>query len=380
MDNKSYYTLTFVGDVMLARGVQDTILEYGADYVLNETADILRNSNFVFGNMESPLSYRGKPNLFKNVCFRADPKTASLLSYGKFKVMSLANNHIFDYGEEALLDTIDNLRKIDVIPVGAGDDKSQAYKPVIFNLNDLKIGIISATKACEATKRKSDQPQAALANEKLICSIIRSLKKTTDLVVLSLHMGVEFCSCPSINDYKLCMNLLNCGADIIIGSHPHVLQGLWAKNGKVVAFSLGNFIFDKIEEAKDDQRVVRSGILQVFVSEKKIVGHIFIPIYVHPSGRIYVMRGKEKFDALSEFNNLSNMINEEYIKKNFWKFASNNAISSNVPVLIKKIKEHGLIYCLQMFPNVRPRHVRFLFVWVKNRLIRSFKRTVERYL
>jgi len=365
---KKKVTLAFIGDVILAREVESSIRKYGPGYIFERVAEVLREADLVLGNLECPISERGKALRFKNVVFNANPIVLSALACGNFAVMSIANNHIFDYGEEALLDTLVNLHQAGITPVGAGENKRQAYQPVIIKIVDLSVVFIAATWRCEATRRKKHQPQAAEMDFDVISSQIHALKSTNDIIVVSLHTGVEYFDYPIPEVRRSCLELLKCGADIIVGSHPHVLQGIERLNEKIVAYSLGNFVTPYLPEYGDNQRVWQSGILQVYIENRRISGYEFTPVKIRVSGQPYVLEGVEKNDALVEMDRLSALLGDSHIETNFWKLAGARSVEDTLPVLLKNFQEEGLSYIFEMLSRIRPKHLRLFLGYAKKNL------------
>jgi poly-gamma-glutamate capsule biosynthesis protein CapA/YwtB (metallophosphatase superfamily) len=361
-------TLSFVGDVMLMPTVEKSISEYGDDYIFGEVRDCLCRSDVVFGNLEAPISTRGTPLKFKNVTFRAAPNVVATLKRGCFDVVSVANNHIFDYGEEALLDTLDILRESGISPVGAGSNRQEAYQPVTIEKAGLSVAFIACAFPCEATRRKKHEAQAAELDFKTVGAMAQTLKAENDLVIASIHTGIEYIDQPIPDVRESCLDLLNAGVDIIIGTHPHVLQAIETLDGKVIAYSLGNFVCGRIAEAKNDDRIWKSGILQVHIEDKKVMGYDLLPVRIRSSGQPYLLKGEQKLNALAEMKTLSDMLRNPQVEKNFWRLAGHRAVNDTIPVFIRKCKQQGLPYFIETMSHIRPKHFRLIWNWLYSRI------------
>lgn len=156
----------------------------------------------------------------------------------------LANNHIFDYGLSGLNNTISFLDNSNVIHIGAGNNKKQIYSPYIYENDNIKIGFINVAE--NGFGASIDLPFGySYAFDSKIENIIKSTKEITDFVVLISHIGAELWDVPLPEVKDLYKRFLDCGADVIIGHHPHVPQGWEVYENGIVFYSLGNFIFDK---------------------------------------------------------------------------------------------------------------------------------------
>ena len=174
-------TLAAVGDVMLTREVGQKVEKYGYDYPFADVRGILKNADITFGNLETPLSQRGKPmkNSDPNVTFRTPPHYVTGLVNAGFNVLSVANNHIYDYGSISLKDTIENLKAVGIMPVGAGMDQTEARRPAILTVNGLRVGFLAyhqllGKQIRPAAKKSSGAAQLRL--NRCLCDI-KMLKK-----------------------------------------------------------------------------------------------------------------------------------------------------------------------------------------------------------
>lgn len=210
----------------------------------------MREADVFMVNNEFPYSKGGAPLENKKFTFRADPASAKLLTAMGADIVSLANNHMYDYGEAALLDTLGTLRQEGIPFVGAGEDLEEASRPFYFTNGEVKIGIVSATQierlANPDTKGATETSAGVFRclNSENLTGTIRQMKTECDFVIAYLHWGTE--STENIDEHqtKLAKAAAEAGADLIIGDHPHVLQKIGFVEGVPVVYSLGNYLFN----------------------------------------------------------------------------------------------------------------------------------------
>jgi len=270
-DKKS--TMLFVGDIMLSsqRGVGKQIKEKGDyTYPFLKIADVLKSADLTFGNLEGPISFRGKDQ-GGQYSFRADPKTAFGLVSAGFDVLSIANNHIFDWGEDAFKDSIYILKANGIDPVGGGMNYSDANKPLIKKIKDTKVAFFAYSMIdydigkFEATL---DVPGKSSFNEEKLTREISRLKSSgdADIVVVSFHWGNEYEKRSHSKQQEIAYSMIDSGADLIIGHHPHVIQEVEKYKDGWIAYSLGNFVFDQ----DFSEETMRGLMLEAEIKDKKI--------------------------------------------------------------------------------------------------------------
>jgi len=229
----SEVSLTATGDIMLARNVGKIIAKQGYDYPFRLLDGRLAAADITFGNLESPLSDKGKALYGKSVVFRGDPEMVPVLAQQGFDIVSLANNHAMDYNSEALIETITLLKENNVEPVGAGPNLTDARKAVIITRNGLRIGFLAYSDKYKTDFliRKSfaaddDSYGVSPLDKDMILQDLKALESQVDVTVVSLHWGKEYNSSPASSDKKLAHDIIDGGAELIIGHHPHRLQGV----------------------------------------------------------------------------------------------------------------------------------------------------------
>jgi len=246
-----------VGDIMLGRGVGARLeaKKLGYTYPFTTVADILSKGDVVFGNLEQPITQSEKC-FDKRYKFVLKSKVEALegIKYAGFNLLSLANNHILDYYDKGLTDTIQILNSNGIAFSGAGKNLEEAREPAVIEKKGIKIGLLSYTDMAEIIYKGNpsisfiaDGNKAGVAPRKLeyILEDIEKARKDVDLLIISLHWGVEESFNVLPDQMEFAHRLIDNGADIILGHHPHQFQGIEIYKGKPVAYSLGNFIFDQ---------------------------------------------------------------------------------------------------------------------------------------
>ena len=244
--SSSERTLLFVGDVMLSRGV-GRVIKANDDwtYPFQAVAETLRAADLTFANLECPVSDVGR-DLHHKYSFRAEPRVIEGLKFAGFDVVSVANNHMYDWGEAALVDTVRRLRESGIVPVGAGANDLEAHYPRIVDLGGVKLAFLAyaAIAPKEAAAGPARPGIAWLAIDRVLADI-RFARPIADIVIVSLHWGVEYARQPSREQVKLAHQMIDAGTDFVVGSHPHVVQPLEQYGRGWIAYSLGNFVFDQ---------------------------------------------------------------------------------------------------------------------------------------
>ena len=242
-------TLTVVGDIMLARGVTDP------RNAMRPLSARLRSADLTVGNLESTLSTDGEPQQGSD-SFGADPGVIGWLRLAGFDALSLANNHTGDYGEAALLTTVRLLRESALGPFGAGKDLAEASRPVVLERNGVRFGFLGFNAIGETPMAGPAQPGALSvrmpprtgplqeADLRHVTRSLERLQRQADVVVVLPHWGTQYTHSPEPVQRVVARRLIDAGADLVVGGHPHWVQGLDVHDGVVVAHSLGNFVFD----------------------------------------------------------------------------------------------------------------------------------------
>lgn len=239
--------LSFVGDILLAGSVEKLMRQHGWDYPYAHVLSYIADADLTAGNLENPITRRGTPAEDKQYVFQADPESLPALREAGFDVVGLANNHTLDMGVVGLMDTMEHLDAASIPHVGAGADDTAAFTPVILESRGIKVAYLSLSRVLPVTDWKAERNRAGVAetyDPTRAVAAIQSAKQEADLVMVMVHWGKERVDHPLDYQREMARQYIDAGADLVIGSHPHVLQGFEQYNGKWIAYSLGNFIFN----------------------------------------------------------------------------------------------------------------------------------------
>ncbi len=243
-------TLIAGGDVLLDRGVARQIDKYhSVDWPFFGVRSLLQRADIAFANLECPLSSRGT-QILKRVSFRADAKTVWGLRRAGFDRFNLANNHSFDCGSIGLLDTMRFLREAGLDWCGAGLDATQAHAARFQTVGGIRFAWLGF---CEwAPQQTADNKSAAIAviEGQTMRAAIADARARADIVIVAFHWGIEYSSRPTQRQIAWAREVASCGADLVLGAHPHVVQGFEIvplaphHRRTLIAYSLGNLVFD----------------------------------------------------------------------------------------------------------------------------------------
>lgn len=239
--------LVFSGDILLSDHVMNAYKNGGIRSVLDgQFQSVIDEADIFMANEEFPFSTRGTPAEDKQFTFRAAPSLIFVFKELGIDIVTLANNHAMDYGTDALLDTCDTLDEAGIARVGAGKNLDEAKAPVILEAQGKKIGFLGASRVIPVGSWNATSTKPGMLttyDPKILVDEIKKLREQCDYLVVYVHWGIERSETPEDYQRSLGKQYIDAGADVVIGSHPHVLQGVEYYKGKPVVYSLGNFIF-----------------------------------------------------------------------------------------------------------------------------------------
>lgn len=259
-------SLVFAGDLMLDDG-PGRVIASGRD-PLGPFAAALSQADYRIGNLECPIATTGKALDNKIYTFRAHPRVLSMLK-GRFDAVAVANNHSGDYGKAAFLETLSLLDGAGIAHFGGGANLQAAHAPLWVERKGLRIALLGYDEfKPRAFEAGPDWPGVAWSEDSQVVADIRAARAAgADLVIPFMHWGWEREPQPSERQRQLAHTMIDAGAAMVIGGHPHVTQGAEYYKGKLIVYSLGNFVFDGFE-ALDTRtgwllrlRLDRSGLL-----------------------------------------------------------------------------------------------------------------------
>jgi hypothetical protein len=268
--------LAAVGDINLGNGPGAVMALRGFRYPWTSVAPPLRAADVAFGNLECAVSARGAP-VPKEFNFRGRPAALRTMArFAGFDVLNLANNHAGDYGRSALLDTVGYVRRFGMTAVGAGGSLASAAKPRVVERLGLRIAFVGFSNILPSSffagpRRAGTQP----ATPRLIEEGVRKARRKADVVIATFHWGVERATREDARQRAFAATALRAGADAVIGAHPHVLQPIRRSGSRIVAYSLGNFVFGASSAV-----TTRTGILRLKLSASGVEGARLAPAVI----------------------------------------------------------------------------------------------------
>lgn len=319
--SKDSITLAAVGDVCLASL---------PDNILDKVITILKEHDLRFANLEGPVSDRGEPWPHKYT-FRADARHMATVKKAGFDVVTFANNHCLDYGEEAFLQTLELLDKNGIKHVGAGKDLISAQKPVILEKKGCSIAFLGYASFYHPGYQATDvkpgiapvrveplYPSPHVNEEDLggLLASIKEMKTQADVVVAAIHWGMSMGRTLTVDQKYVGHQMIDAGADIVLGSHPHILQGIELYNGKVIIYSFGNFIFG-VWPTIFNMLTKETMILTCIIEDNEIRGVFLRPVLISKLNEPEVIAGDHPMFAkiFKTLNELSAPLNTTLSRK-----------------------------------------------------------------
>jgi poly-gamma-glutamate synthesis protein (capsule biosynthesis protein) len=302
--NDPTVTLMFGGDVTLSDHFEAVV---GDDYEWAfEKLNEYREADVAMVNLENPLtrSTLSRPN--KQFNFKADPEAVQVLTQGGIDIVNLANNHTMDYEEPGLVDTLETLEKAGIHSVGAGRDLTEARRPEILEVKGQRIAYLgyydanfhAAGEGIAGTNPLQEEHQQRVAED------IRAIRDQVDWVIVNYHWGIELTKYPAEWQIELAHATIDNGADLVVGHHPHVLQGAEIYKGKPIVYSLGNFIF-----GGNSRTDYETAVLKVSLKADRQMKVEFLPVEVRQY-QARIVRGRQGDDILASIEQLSRIFDQ----------------------------------------------------------------------
>ncbi len=283
--------LVTVGDIMLSRYVAQKIKEHNdPNYPFAGVKWFLQDGDIVFGNLEGPVT-PGREIKIPEMVLRADPCMAAALKDAGFNILSLANNHVPDFGEQGIQDTMCYLDSTAIHYAGAGKNEQEAFAPRYMKVKGVILAFLAFNDLTFVpdSYMADDSPGTAVLKPEKVTAAVREAADNADFTVVYLHAGTEYASTPDDTQVYFAHLAIDAGADLVLGSHPHVVQKVEQYRGKYILYSLGNFIFDQLWS-----RDTREGIVaRIFICENSVEKIEFLPVYINDNARPVALSGQE---------------------------------------------------------------------------------------
>jgi len=301
---RGYLTVAAGGDVLGDRQVGDFIDKKGGAAVFAGVRPYLEKADVAFVNLECPVSTKGTAVKTKKYTFRGRPQLVDGLISAGIDVVSLANNHSLDYGTAALLDTVSRLDKAGVAHAGAGANAKAAQAPAILDTPAGTVAVLAFTDIIPggfAAGPKTAGVNPASPDRARVLASIKAAAAKADYVIVSFHWGIEYTGNADQDQRKLAHEAIDAGADLVLGHHPHVIQGMELYHNKLVAYSMGDFVFDHYSRVTGE-----AYILQLSLPPQGAPSFEVVPVYLNEStGVPEPVTGKAADSILARLSKLS---------------------------------------------------------------------------
>lgn len=304
------FQMAAVGDVMLDRLLGDALRRGDLEYPFSGVLDQLRQPDLTIGNFESAIGESGKPQP-KTYTFQAPANAIDSLLNAGFDLVTVANNHALDYGREAFVEGLEMFAAAGLPTVGGGRNREQAHSPTILEVQGKTIAFLGYLRVpvgrfnydYSLWQATAGSPGIAWAYEKNIREDVAAIRPDVDLVIVLIHSGFEGYAEPSPAQQSTSRAAIDAGADLVIGHHSHVLQGVEFYKSGVIAYGLGNFAFT------DGGRDLTSALLNVWLDAGGVRQLEYVPVILGLDGRPELASGQQATDILLQINYLTRLLN-----------------------------------------------------------------------
>ena len=271
--------IRIAGDVMLARSI-GTGIENGRD-PFTDVSEKLKSADIAVINLECVISDKGSPYPGKLYTFEAPVKSIDYIKNSGIDLVSVANNHSGDYSHEAFEDMLSRLKADEIDYVGGGLNADEAYKSVVYEIDELKIAFLAFSNVeTEYFSATSVTSGLAWMRDELVQEVITKAKSESDVLVVYNHWGYEYQTSYSVDQQITGRTMIDMGADLVVGTHPHVRQGFEEYQGKMIYYSLGNFVFDVM----NSYDASNANILEIRIDQEKNIESELFPVVLSEEG------------------------------------------------------------------------------------------------
>jgi hypothetical protein len=292
-------TLAFAGDVHFAGRVARLLSDPATTF--GPITSVLKSADFTAVNLETPVTSRGQPQP-KTYHFHTTPAAFTALRDAGVDLVTVANNHILDYGQTGLADTLAAANAAHFPYVGAGVNAAAAWAPYLSTINGTKIAIVGVSQVAELASSwvaMAHRPgEANAVNLGQTLAAVRAAKRLARIVIVFMHWGTEGMACPDENQLSLAPKLAASGASIIIGAHAHMLQGSGWLGHTFVAYGMGNFLW------WENSYSTATGVLRLTLHPHAPLTAQFIPAIVSSTGQPMVEHGAAARRARAHYSSL----------------------------------------------------------------------------
>lgn len=311
--------ILFVGDILLHSDYNRLVCEQGPYFIFEKISAVFNEADLRCGNLECVLSEKGAPLPGKG-CLAGDKRYIDSLCRLGFNVVSLANNHTFDYGADAYEDMRINLEKVGIRTVGAGENLQESRKLLRFSIRDISFGFLAYSSRDNNGRSYATEASFGVAplEEEYLIEDIKKYARDVDHLVISLHWGIEHSPYPTPEQVSLARRAVDAGARIIFGNHPQILQGIESYKDGIIMYSLGNFCHtdyywegpEKTYQFKIKPVDRESVMVMVKASKDRIEDINIIPIWINEHGQPEVCKDEKLADISKKLSDRSEKIRQ----------------------------------------------------------------------
>lgn len=305
---RSSIRLAFIGDVMLGRLVNRVLREVPPSYVWGDVLPVLLSADARIANLECVLSDRGEPWPGKLFVFRSDRKNVAVLTTAQITAVSLANNHVLDFGDVALEEMLETLDEAGIAHAGAGRDAQEARRPAAFVVSGIRCALISATDNEPDWEAGPNSPgvfsvpcDPGDTRFQTLCELVRQAAASYDLVIVSYHWGPNWGERPLPEHVRVGRALVEAGARIVYGHSAHITRGVEFYRGGAILYSCGDFVDDYAvdEVERNDESFVFTVVMDgTIFRELQLVPTIIADFQARRSDPIRAARQSERMRRL----------------------------------------------------------------------------------
>jgi poly-gamma-glutamate synthesis protein (capsule biosynthesis protein) len=306
----------FTGAIVPGRCVQAAIEQRGqADYLYKGVRELIGEADLAVGTLNAALSdYPPSTGCVETFVLVGGSINADAMAGAGFDLLSVATNHIKNCGltacgERAFLDTLENLNRVGILPVGAGLNLAQALQPVIVTSNGIRFGFVSLGEIEARAFAGESQPGIAPLNDENLMAAITAAREQADVVVVLPHWGSDYSFTPNYRQRHFARIAQQAGADLVVGNHSHVIQGMQEIEGMPVFYSLGSFVFDQtwLLEGESEPVLQQGLMLRVTFEGTEVLSSEVIPVHIadDKSGQVQIADPVEAAKILERFQSIS---------------------------------------------------------------------------
>jgi poly-gamma-glutamate synthesis protein (capsule biosynthesis protein) len=343
-----------VGDMMFCCELGKKIRSMNNyDYHFDKIRHFLNSADFLYGNLETMItSERRYEGFAAPGLYYTDPPVSICLANANFKAVSLAHNHLYDFGSEAVGLTIRLLEREGIKYHGVGQDYNLARIPLEFEINGLKFGMVNYCNASTAIDLKHRYVACPIKSE-IIKQDVTALATKVDFVIVTLHDGT--CSYPSPKQREWSKLAIDCGAKLVIGHHSHLINGIEEYKDGLIAYGLGDFL-----AWFDDKKSRNSFILDCIFNSDGTMEYQAVPVWLNEDFQIELAEGAKKDEINSELKILNEKLRLGKSDDEYWKQMKKSFLGTQYRDFMRSFRGEGVAAIIRKFKKIRLSHVKLL--------------------